>query len=248
MAYTDDEYEIFSRQFILKAFNEENIKKLENSLITIVGVGGIGCPLSKYLVSSGIKNIRLIDKDKIEKSNLSRQILFTVDDIDKKKVIVAKNKLLKINPHSNIEIIEKFINNSNLQLLLNSSIVIDTCDNWETMKLINEYCVNNYIPLISASVVGFDVQVAFFENIKKYHICLNCLFPNKSEPDIARCDKAGVSGIACGVAGLLAAQKTINYILNLNKENNKLSMFDIIKGENQNINIKSNKNCYLYKS
>ncbi len=85
MTYTDDEYEIFSRQFILKAFNEENIKKLENSLITIVGVGGIGCPLSKYLVSSGIKNIRLIDKDKIEKSNLSRQILFTVDDIDKKK-------------------------------------------------------------------------------------------------------------------------------------------------------------------
>jgi len=90
MNYTDKEFEIFSRQFILKDFSEEKIKILENIKITIIGIGGIGCSLATYLVSSGIKNIQIIDGDKIELSNLNRQILFTTDDIGKKKVIVAK--------------------------------------------------------------------------------------------------------------------------------------------------------------
>jgi len=247
MTYTDYEYEIFSRQFILKVFSEQNVEKLEKSKISIIGIGGIGCPLATYLVSSGLKYIQLIDGDIIEKSNLNRQILFTSDDIGQKKVIIAKKKLLKINPNCQIKIIDENLNKSNINNLCNSSIIIDTSDSWETMKIVNEYCVKESIPLVSSSVVGFDVEVAIFENKKNHHLCLNCLFPNKNDIDLPRCDTVGVSGIAAGMAGLLAAQKTINFLINLNQKNNILSLLNVLKEDLQNINLKNNSKCYLNK-
>ena len=247
MTYTDYEYEIFSRQFILKVFSEQNVEKLEKSKISIIGIGGIGCPLATYLVSSGLKYIQLIDGDIIEKSNLNRQILFTSDDIGQKKVTIAKKKLLKINPNCQIKIIDENLNKSNINNLCNSSIIIDTSDSWETMKIVNEYCVKESIPLVSSSVVGFDVEVAIFENKKNHHLCLNCLFPNKNDIDLPRCDTVGVSGIAAGMAGLLAAQKTINFLINLNQKNNILSLLNVLKEDLQNINLKNNSKCYLNK-
>jgi len=247
MTYTDYEYEIFSRQFILKVFSEQNVEKLEKSKISIIGIGGIGCPLATYLVSSGLKYIQLIDGDIIEKSNLNRQILFTSDDIGQKKVIIAKKKLLKINPNCQIKIIDENLNKSNINNLCNSSIIIDTSDSWETMKIVNEYCVKESIPLVSSSVVGFDVEVAIFENKKNHHLCLNCLFPNKNDIDLPRCDTVGVSGIAAGMAGLLAAQKTINFLINLNQKSNILSLLNVLKEDLQNINLKNNSKCYLNK-
>ena len=95
MTYSDLEYEIFSRQFILKNFDEKNIHKLHDAKITIVGLGGIGCPLSQYLVSSGLKHLTLFDGDRIEKTNLGRQFLYSLDDIGEYKRIIAKNRLLK---------------------------------------------------------------------------------------------------------------------------------------------------------
>ena len=247
MTYSDYEYEIFSRQFILKVFSEQNIEKLEKSKVSIIGIGGIGCPLATYLVSSGIKYLQLIDGDIIEKSNLNRQILFTSDDIGQKKVAIAKKKLLKTNPNCQIKIIDENLNKSNTINLSNSSIIIDTCDSWETMKIVNEYCVKESISLISSSVVGFDVEVALFENKKNHHLCLNCLFPNKNDIDLPRCDTVGVSGIATGMAGLLAAQKTINFLINLKQENNILSLLNVLKLDLQNINLKNNSKCYLNK-
>ena len=247
MTYTDYEYEIFSRQFILKVFSEQNVEKLEKSKISIIGIGGIGCPLAIYLVSSGLKYIQLIDGDIIEKSNLNRQILFTSDDIGQKKVTIAKKKLLKINPNCQIKIIDENLNKSNINNLCNSSIIIDTSDSWETMKIVNEYCVKESVPLVSSSVVGFDVEVAIFENKKNHHLCLNCLFPNKNDIDLPRCDTVGVSGIAAGMAGLLAAQKTINFLINLNQKSNILSLLNVLKEDLQNINLKNNSKCYLNK-
>ncbi len=91
--YSEEEYKIFSRLFILNEFSEENLKRLSKIKIGIIGMGGIGCPLSQYLVSSGIKEMLIVDGDTVEISNLNRQILFNLDDIGKKKVDVAKSKL-----------------------------------------------------------------------------------------------------------------------------------------------------------
>ena len=247
MFYSDDEYNIFSRQFILKYFSENNLNKIANSKITIVGMGGIGCPLATYLVSSGIKNLTLIDGDKIEKSNLNRQTLYSLNDIGKKKTSVAKKKLLGINDKVQILTHDKNISKSNLKQLSHSSIVIDTCDSWKTMKLINEYCVQNSIPLLSCSAIGFDVEISLFENKINKHLCFNCVFPNKKDINLPRCETVGVSGIATGMAGLIAAQKTINFLINLNNEINILTLLNVIKSDLQNILLKTNSKCYLNK-
>ena len=102
MSTTDEEFDIFSRQLILKEFNESSFIKLQKKKISIVGIGGIGCPLTQYLVSTGIKNINIFDNDIIKKNNLNRQTLFNIKDLNNKKTVVAKKQLLEINPHANI--------------------------------------------------------------------------------------------------------------------------------------------------
>ena len=245
MKYSDKELKILSRQFILKIFSENKINILNKVKISIIGLGGIGCPLATYLISSGVKNIKLIDGDSVDLSNLNRQILFTNDDIGEKKVKIAKNRLLKINPYCNINTVDIKLTKINLNYLLNSNIVIDATDNWENMKIVNEFCVKNYIPLITSSVVGYDIEVALFENNKKNHLCLNCLFPNKKDVDLPRCDTVGIAGIAAGMAGLITAQKTINFLLKFKKESNMLLLLNALDGSSQNIALKKNYNCYL---
>ena len=244
--YTEAEYEIFSRLFILKEFSEENLKKLSNINIGIVGIGGIGCPLSQYLVNSGIKKITLVDGDIVEKSNLNRQILFDSNDLGKKKVEVAKKKLNLINSNCKIYILDKKIDLTNLNILSKCSIIVDASDDWKTSKILNEYCLKNSINFLYSSVVKHDLQIILFNNIKeKEHLCLNCVFPNKDDIDLPRCETVGISGISAGLAGLITAQKIINFYLNLSKETNKLTVSDGKKLTIENIVVKSKHDCYL---
>ena len=226
MNINKEELEIFSRQLILDEFNFKDFKKLQNKNISIVGIGGIGCPTAQYLISSGIKNLQIFDQDIIKKNNLNRQTLFSIHDIGKKKSIIAKKKLKSINPLAKIKSYHKKISENNLDLLKKSSIVIDATDNWETMKLVNNYCQSNSIPLLSSSVVGFDIQIALFVNNKKNHLCLECIFPNNNDRELARCETIGILGTASGLAGLLTAQKTINFLMKFNQNNNFLTLIN----------------------
>ena len=247
MNYSDLEYEMFSRQFILKNFNEANILKLNNAKIVIVGLGGIACPLAQYLVSSGVKNLTFFDGDIIEKSNLGRQILYTLEDVGKYKTLVAKEKLLKTNPNCNITAYSQYLEQQNLNLLLNKDIIIDATDDWHTSKLINKFCLKNSLKYIFSSAINYNVQICLFDN-KKNHICLNCLFPNEEDADLPRCDTVGISSICAGIAGLVTAQKTINTLLNTKDENNILTLINTLDFTISNINIKNNVNCVLNNS
>ena len=247
MSYSDLEYEIFSRQFILQNFNDENIYKLGKANIAVIGLGGIGCPLIQYMVSSGLKNLKFFDGDKIEKSNLGRQILYGLEDVGKYKSISAKEKILKTNPNCKISIYTEYITKKNINLLLESDIVIDTCDDWKSSKLINEFCVNKSINYIFSSAINYNIQICLFNN-KDKHVCLNCLFPNNEDPELARCDTVGISSICAGLAGLITAQKTINTILNTKDENNILTLINTTDFSVNNINVKNNANCPLNNS
>ena len=244
--YSEKEYEIFSRLFILNEFSEENLKILSKIKIGIVGIGGIGCPLSQYLVSSGVKELLLVDGDIIEKSNLNRQILFNLNDIGRKKVEVAKHKLKLINTECKIDIIDVNVSSSNLNSLNDCNIIVDATDDWLTSKLLNEYCIKNSINFLYSSALRHDLQIILFNNENKdNHICLNCIFPNRNDVDLPRCSVVGISGISAGLAGLVAAQKIINFSLNLRDETNIMTISD---GKNLNFDkiiIKSKDDCYL---
>ena len=245
MSINKEELEIFSRQLILDEFNFKDFKKLQNKNISLIGIGGIGCPTAQYLISSGIKNLQIFDQDIIKKSNLNRQTLFSINDIGKKKSIIAKKKLKGINPLANIKSYHKKISINNLDLLKNSSIVIDATDNWETMKLVNKYCQSNCIPLLSSSVVGFDIQIALFVNNGKDHLCLECIFPNNNDNVLARCETIGILGTASGLAGLLTAQKTINFLMKFNQNNNFLTLINCKSLSFDHIKIAKNPKCNL---
>ena len=247
MTYSDLEYELFSRQFILPIFNDKNILKLYNAKITIVGIGGIACPLAQYLVSSGIKNLSLFDGDKIEKSNLGRQILYNLEDVGKFKTLIAKEKLLKTNPHCNIKSYSENIKKENINKLLESDIIIDTTDNWNTSKLINRFCLQNSLKYIFSSATNHNIQVCVFD-YKSDHVCLNCLFPNDEDVELPRCETVGISSICAGIAGLVTAQKTVNILLNTKDENNILTLINTTDLSINNINVKNNPNCMLNNS
>ena len=244
--YSENEYEIFSRLFILKEFSSENLKQLSRLKIGIVGIGGIGCPLSQYLVSSGIKELILVDGDIVAKNNLNRQLLFNINDLGEKKVKVAKAKLSLINPECKINVLEKNINDNNINLLNGCSIIVDATDDWKTSKFLNKYCLKNNINFLYSSVVQHYIQLMLFDNVdKNKHICLNCIFPNEDDIDLPRCESVGISGIAAGIAGLITAQKILNFSLELSNERNILSIFDVKKLSIENINIKSKHECDL---
>ena len=243
MSINDNELKIFSRHLILDEFKEKNFNKIQKQKITIVGLGGIGCPTAQYLVSTGIKNLKLIDHDKVDITNLNRQTLYSFNEIGKNKTNIAKSKLLNIYPNCKIDNVNAFLNKENIDKhLKNSTLIIDATDNWKTMILINEYCVKKSIPLISTSVIGFDSQITLFNNLPNNHLCLQCVFPNNKEPNLPRCDTVGVIGTASGIAGIIAAQKAINYFLE-KKNNHYMTMVDIKSLKITNIRIKKNNNC-----
>ena len=247
MSYSDLEYEIFSRQFILKNFNEKNLKKLGNAKIHIIGIGGIGCPLIQYLVSTGFKNLTLFDGDKIEKTNIGRQILFSLKDVGEYKTLTAKKMLLKTNPECNICAHKQHLTQENLNLLLDSDIIIDTSDDWYTSKLINKFCVQNSLKYIFSSAINNNIEICLFSN-QGEHTCLNCLFPNEEDSELPRCESVGISSICAGIAGLVTAQKTLNTILDIIDENNILTLINADNFSLNNIKIKNNTNCVLNNS
>ena len=131
MSISEQELQIFSRHLILKEFNEKSFNYLQKQKITIIGLGGIGCPAAQYLVSAGVKKLKLIDGDIVQKTNLNRQILYSIKDIGKSKVKIAKKKLNNINPECNIDVIFSPLESKNINKYLNnSSLIIDATDNW----------------------------------------------------------------------------------------------------------------------
>ena len=113
------------------------------------------------------------------------------------------------------------------------------------MKLVNSYASTNNIPLISCSVLGFDIQLILFKNIKNKHLCLECIFPNKKEPSLARCDSVGILGTTAGLAGVLSAQKTINFLMDFPGKNEFLTLLDCKNLTINHIKVKKKSNCRL---
>ena len=132
----------YSRQIILKKIGVIGQKKLLNTSVLIVGAGGLGSPISLYLTSLGVGKIGIVDKDNVEMSNLSRQIIFTTNDINKKKSHTAVNKLKKINPDIKLVSFQKKLDKYNINKIANKfDLVVDGSDNFRTRFLINDYCL-----------------------------------------------------------------------------------------------------------
>ena len=219
MKFTKKQIDRYSRQIILKKIGVLGQKKLLKSNVLIVGAGGLGSPIAIYLAALGIGKIGIVDKDIVEISNLSRQIIFTTSDIKKNKSSVAINKLRKINPDLQLQSFNKNLTIQNInQVAKNFDIIVDGSDNFRTRFLINDYCLENKKILISGAISKFDGQVYTFNFSKKKSPCLRCFIPiMPSNPDIDNCEYEGVLGTLGGIIGTIQANEVVKEILGIGK-------------------------------
>ena len=243
MKISSKEYQKFSKQIILKKIGVIGQKKLKSAKVLVLGMGGLGCPLSIYLASLGIGTIGIVDNDKVELSNLNRQIIYNINDIGKYKVDVAKNKIKLINKNIIIKSHKIRLNKNNIEKLIkNFDIVCDGTDNFKTRLLVNDHALKQKKILISVAVSGFDGHIFKF-NFKKKTPCYRCFLPEIPEQN-NNCESEGVIPTITGIMGTLQANEVVNSILNFNSNmEKKMIVFNSIKMNFRSIHLSINKNC-----
>ena len=237
------DFKRFEKQIILKKVGLIGQQKIKKAKILIIGMGGLGCPLITYLAASGVGYIGLIDHDKVEISNLNRQILFTNNDLKKYKVLQAKKKINKIYKNIKINTFKVKLNSKNIRSILkNYEIICDGTDNYETRYLINDFCKNNKKILISAAISGFNGHLFKF-NFKKRGPCYRCFMPES--PDFENnCEANGIFSPVAGIMGTLQANEVLKTILSLKEDlNSNMIIFDSLKMSFRKVKISENINC-----
>ena len=233
-----------SRHLLLSEFNEDSIEFLLNSRILIVGAGGLGCPAALYLATAGVKNIRWVDPDKVDISNLPRQILFSENDLDIPKVIVGKRMLKKIVPTVDVDAIEEKADETNLSKLISGcNIVLDCTDRFKTRHLINKYCVKNKIPLVIGSAVGWSGQLMVVNSSEQNTACYACVFEENQDFTDDPCGAFGIFSPLVGTVGLLQAGEAIKTLLKINQTTGKLLLLNAVSLNFDRINLTKNTNC-----
>ena len=238
-----DDFKMFEKQIILKKIGFAGQNKIKKAKILIIGMGGLGCPLLTYLASSGICNIGIVDHDKIELSNLNRQILFDASDIGKFKVSQAKSKIKKIYKKIKLKTFKLKISSKNIKSIMrNYDIICDGTDNFETRYLINDYCKKNKKILISAAISRFDGHLFKF-NFKKKGPCYRCFMPDLPN-DENNCETDGIFSPVAGIMGALQANEVLKTILGLKDDlNNNILIFNSLKMMLKKVKITINPNC-----
>ena len=235
----------YSRQIILKNIGIIGQKKIINSKILIVGVGGLGCPIADLLARAGIGLIGVIDFDKVSLSNIHRQTLYTTKDIGKFKVNVIKKKLNLINKEVRVKIYNKKADDKNLKKIIKKyDIVVDGSDNFKTKFLLNKYSLEFKKKLIVGAISKFDGHIFSFNFNKKKMPCLKCFYQTEPSDQFLNCESEGILGSTANIVGGIQANEVLKTVLGI--ENNLKSNIFILDFLNLNFRkvlFKKRKNC-----
>lgn len=206
----------YSCQLPLSGFGKKGQERLSKARVLIVGMGGLGCPVSMYLTAAGVGTIGICDFDKVSLKNLHRQILYDEKDVGKSKVRIAAKRLNKQNPNVNIiGITDKITSKNVLKIIEEYDIIVDCTDNFGTRYLLNDACVILKKPLVYGSIFQFEGQVAFFNvrnNNGSYSANYRDIFPLADDVSIPNCEDGGVIPTIAGIIGSIQASEVIKYI------------------------------------
>jgi len=241
----DDEQLLrYSRQIMLPAVDFAGQQKLLESRVLVIGLGGLGSPVAMYLAAAGVGTLVLCDDDKVDLSNLQRQIVHRTVDIGVPKSRSAEETLHALNPDVAVESITQRLTREELLVRLkNIDVVVDASDNFPTRFLLNDACVEMHKPLVSGAAIRMEGQVSVFRNDHPDSPCYRCLY--KDEPEIQeRCSESGVLAPIVGVIGSIQAVETLKILLNVGKDlKGKLLIWDGSIMEWRTINLKKDPNC-----
>jgi molybdopterin/thiamine biosynthesis adenylyltransferase len=203
---TDYDKVRYERQMMMPGWGEEGQLRLKRASVFVAGAGGLGSPVAIYLAVAGVGEIRICDADRIELSNLNRQILHTEERIGELKAASAGESLRALNPTINIIACSDYVDLSNVEEIVGRpDIVVDCLDNYETRYLLNDYCLAKGIPFVHGAIEGLMGQVTFLSPPETP--CLRCIFPEAPPKRVFP-----VVGATPGVIGTIQAMETLKHL------------------------------------
>jgi molybdopterin/thiamine biosynthesis adenylyltransferase/rhodanese-related sulfurtransferase len=241
-----DAAERYSRHLLLPEVGASGQARLGDARITIVGAGGLGSPAALYLAAAGVGTLTLIDDDKVEKSNLQRQVLHTDARVGQAKVESAAITLGALNPRVRIDAQRTRLRAANVeQLIRGSDVVVDGADNFPTRYLLSAACLQLKLPLVYGAVHRFTGQVSVFDSRREESPCYRCLFPEPpSAQDAPNCAEAGVLGVLPGIIGLLQASEAVKLILDIGEPLvGRLLCFDALTARFRDLRLPRDTQC-----
>jgi adenylyltransferase/sulfurtransferase len=241
----DEQLLRYSRHILLPEIGIHGQQKLHAAHVLVIGAGGLGSPISLYLVASGVGRITLCDHDKVDLTNLQRQIVHTTDSVGTAKVASAQATLARINPEVRVEALQERVEGARLEELVNDAdIVVDATDNFATRHAINRACVRYRKPLVSGAGVRFDGQVAVFDLRRGDSPCYHCLFPEDGDLEEMRCAVMGVFAPLVGIIGSMQAAETLKLIMGVGEPlQGRLLLLDVLAMQTRTVKLSKDAAC-----
>lgn len=231
----------YSRHLTLPQIGSDGQRRLLQARVLCVGAGGLGCPALMYLTAAGIGTITVVDGDRVELSNLQRQVLFSEADIGRAKAEAAVDRLRAMNSTTRLRAVPSYLDGDNAGLVAEHDIVLDCTDSLDARFLINDRCIAAQRPWVYASVQQFHGQLAVFADIEQG--CFRCLFPRPPENAIPNCAEAGVVGALPGTLGTLQALQAIKCLLAPESIEPRLSLFDGLSLDLRHFSLRKDPDC-----
>ncbi|MGH8763990.1 MAG: HesA/MoeB/ThiF family protein [Nitrosospira sp.] len=237
----------YSRHILLPQIGIQGQEILIRSHVLVVGAGGLGSPVALYLAASGIGKLTICDDDKVDLTNLQRQIAHSTVRIGTPKTDSAKKTLAGINPEVDVIALNERVDERRLlQLAADADVVVDASDNFPTRHAINRACTIRKKPLVSGAVVRFDGQVAVFDLRHTHSPCYHCLFPEDGDAQDMRCAVMGVFAPLVGIIGCVQAAETLKILLDIGETlNTRLLLLDGLSMEWRSIKLNKDPSCRI---
>jgi molybdopterin/thiamine biosynthesis adenylyltransferase len=235
----------YSRHILLDEFGVEAQDKLLASHALIVGAGGLGCPAALYLAASGVGRLTIADGDKVDATNLQRQILYRDKTVGAPKAAAARTALKEVNPSVEVVALPARLEGAEMdRAVAAADVVLDCTDNFATRHALNRACVKHAKPLVSGAAIRFDGQLAVFDLRRDDAPCYACLFPEDTAAEEVACATMGVFSPLTGTIGALQAAEAIKLLAGLGEPlNARLQMFDALHAEWRTVRVPRDPAC-----
>ena len=238
--------ERYSRQIVLKDIGTLGQKKILNSKVLIIGMGGLGCPIAEFLTRSGIGTLGIIDHDIVSLSNIHRQSLYNEKDLGKSKVIVAQKKLKNINYKTKVNVFNFKLDKKSLEKIIkNYDYIVDGTDNFIAKFLINDLSLKHKKFLVTGAISKFDGHIFTFDFSNRRNPCLRCFYQEETiSDDILNCEYEGILGTVAGIVGTMQANEILKKIMNIGQNlNGFILIIDLLNLNFRKIKLKKRKKC-----
>lgn len=247
--FRDDQLHRYARHIILPQVGGRGQRRLLDARVAVVGAGGLGSPALMYLAAAGVGTLDVIDADRVDLSNLQRQVIHTTERVGALKTASAAAAIAALNPDVRVVEHAAWLTPANaLDLLANADVILDGSDNFPTRYLVNDAAFALRKPLVNGAMFRFEGQVTVFPNDGGADSpCYRCLFPDPPPPDLVpSCQEAGILGCVPGVLGSMMACEAIKLLLGIGEPlRGRLLVFDALAMRTREVKLRRNPRCVL---